>query len=525
MKISIQQAINAHKDGKLEEAESLYQEILKTEPLNPDANHNLGVLKLSINNSSEALPLFKVATEVNPDIVQFWMSYGNALMQENQLEESETSYKKAIELDPNLAEAHNNLATIQEQQHRFEASETSLKKSIELKPNFALAYKNLGSLMLKTGRLEEAEKYYKKTIEIKKDSFESYNNLGGVMEQLEKLEQAEFFFRKTIELKPDYAEGYNNLGSILFKLKKLDEALVAYNKAIELKPDYKKAFLNRGQVLFDKKEWKLSLMDFDQSNDSESRVRSLYSLYALGKINEIYKRIEINSEIDKKDLKVAAFSAFIYAKEKKKIANKFCNNPLDFIKFSNLSSHIKDSNSFINKIIKELDNIKSVWEPQKNTTSNGFHSVNEVNLFENPTGKLSNLKSMIINEINLYQSKFKDKTCTFIKEFTNTKNLRGWYVVLKQQGYQKSHIHPSGWLSGVIYLKVVPSLGINEGSIEFSLNGVSYSDKNIPKLTHNPNIGDIILFPSSLHHRTIPYSTNSDRIIISFDLIPKVQDD
>ena len=100
------------------------------------------------------------------------------------------------------------------------------------------------------------------------------------------------------------------------------------------------------------------------------------------------------------------------------------------------------------------------------------------------------------------------------------KNLFGWHVILQQQGYQDPHIHPAGWLSGVIYLKVVPSLEKNEGAIEFSLNAQNYSDLKSPKFIHQPKKGDIVFFPSSLHHRTIPFTTNTDRIIISFDLLP-----
>ena len=90
----------------------------------------------------------------------------------------------------------------------------------------------------------------------------------------------------------------------------------------------------------------------------------------------------------------------------------------------------------------------------------------------------------------------------------------------KEKGYQDAHIHPSGWLSGVIYLKVVPSLGKDEGAIEFSLNGPNYSNLNSPQLIHHPEVGDIVFFPSSLHHRTIPFSTDTDRIVIAFDLMP-----
>ena len=67
----------------------------------------------------------------------------------------------------------------------------------------------------------------------------------------------------------------------------------------------------------------------------------------------------------------------------------------------------------------------------------------------------------------------------------------------------------------------VPPLGKDEGAIEFSLNGKNYYDVNSPKLTLQPEAGDIVFFPSSLHHRTIPFTTDEERIIISFDLMPK----
>ena len=41
---TLQQAITAHQDGKLEDAEALYRSILEVHPHHPDANHNLGVL-------------------------------------------------------------------------------------------------------------------------------------------------------------------------------------------------------------------------------------------------------------------------------------------------------------------------------------------------------------------------------------------------------------------------------------------------------------------------------------------------
>ena len=139
---------------------------------------------------------------------------------------------------------------------------------------------------------------------------------------------------------------------------------------------------------------------------------------------------------------------------------------------------------------------------------------------EKPHKKIQNLKSIIITEIELYYLKFKNETCSFIKRWPSKYDLNAWHVILKKQGHQNPHIHPNGWLSGVIYLKVVPSFKKNEGAIEFSLNGEQYYDAKSPKVVHLPKAGDIILFPSSLHHRTIPFSADTDRISIAFDLVP-----
>ena len=215
---------------------------------------------------------------------------------------------------------------------------------------------------------------------------------------------------------------------------------------------------------------------------------------------------------------MAAFSSFISENQKKDTAHNFCKKPLSFLYFSNLKSHIQDYDQFIKLIIKELNGIPTIWQPI--TTINGFQTPTHINLFSKSSQYISELKSIILNEIDTYYSKFKKESCLFIQQWPSNKNVIGWYNILKKQGYQMAHIHPSGWLSGVIYLKVVPPLDKDEGAIKFSLNGVFYSNKNSPSLTYQPKLGDIVFFPSSLNHRTIPFSTDTERIVLAFDLLP-----
>ena len=91
--------------------------------------------------------------------------------------------------------------------------------------------------------------------------------------------------------------------------------------------------------------------------------------------------------------------------------------------------------------------------------------------------------------------------------------MRGWYIVMQNGGYLKPHMHEGGWLSGSIYLKI-PKNNKNEGNIEFGLDGNEYPKKanNFPKKIVDIQLGDIVLFPSSLFHRTLPFSGKRENL-------------
>ena len=60
----------------------------------------------------------------------------------------------------------------------------------------------------------------------------------------------------------------------------------------------------------------------------------------------------------------------------------------------------------------------------------------------------------------------------------------------------------------------------NEAGIQFHLNGDDYEiiNKNMPNKIVKPEIGTMVLFPSSLYHSTVPFTSDEERICIAFDL-------
>ena len=83
-------------------------------------------------------------------------------------------------------------------------------------------------------------------------------------------------------------------------------------------------------------------------------------------------------------------------------------------------------------------------------------------------------------------------------------------------------MHKLGWLSGSIYLKIPTGSSSSEGNIVFSLNGGDYptGSKIFPERELDIKTGDIVLFPSSIFHRTLPFDSDENRVTLAFDIKP-----
>ena len=92
---ALQKGVEAHKAGKVQEADRYYTAILQANPKHPDANHNMGVLAVGVGKPEEALPFFKTALEVNQTIAQFWLSYIDALIKLDRMADAKAVLEQA----------------------------------------------------------------------------------------------------------------------------------------------------------------------------------------------------------------------------------------------------------------------------------------------------------------------------------------------------------------------------------------------------------------------------------------------
>ena len=270
---ALQQGVTAHKEGKLQDAERLYRAILQSQPLHPDANHNLGVLAVSVNKAKVALPLFKTALEANPKIEQFWLSYIDALIKEQQFENAKQVYEQAKKqgLDEeklNILEAQ--LAPINEavnansenpsqeqlssllehyQNGRYDDAEKLGASISDEFPNHSFSWKVLGAVFKATGRKSEAINALETAVVLSPRDADTHFNLGIMLKEQGKLEKAVASYNQAIALKPDFAEALSNLGITLKELGRLNESENSCNRAIALKPDFAEAHHNLSLTL------------------------------------------------------------------------------------------------------------------------------------------------------------------------------------------------------------------------------------------------------------------------------------
>lgn len=478
-------AYQNHKKNNFKTAEQLYKKILKEQSNHFESVFYLGTLSMQTKNFDSAIK---------------W-------------------YEKAIKIKPDIPDSYNNLGNIFQNLKYFEKAKDCYEKAIKINPNYLAAYNNLGTVFQRLGEIEKSKECYEKTIKIDPNYSAAYNNIGNIFIELRNYEKAIDNCKQAIKIHPNYSGAYNNLGTAFQKLKKYEKAIQCYEKAIKIDPNYLAAYNNLGKILRALGKPKEAKKYFEKINSSSSRAEHLECVYFSEELTNYKNTLEKLTKEDPLNLRVATLAAYVSQRENIKNTYPFCKDLLKFVYTKNLKDEFESEKILLSDLLKTLGKLSSVWEPNSYTTKGGFQSMG--NLFNKKDTQILKLKKIIEKQILNYKDIYKDTQDFFIKKWPDKSTFRGWHVKLLKQGHQRSHIHPAGWLSGVIYLEIPKLLDKNEGSIEFTLYGYDYPNhKNLPNLIYAPKVYDIALFPSSLFHRTIPFNSEDERQSIAFDLVP-----
>jgi tetratricopeptide (TPR) repeat protein len=358
--------------------------------------------------------------------------------------------------------------------------------ALELFPDEPSVHWEKGCIEQDRNQTGAAVRSFLRVLELEPGSYQASNNLGGLAEKLGEMEKAEYFYRAAYRLNPDDKTSAKNLGKLLHRLGDLEGALEI-----------------------------LRHLNFE---DSVAIVFEI--LYQLGRDEEYRDTMAAYSELNQKNLHLASLSAFVSDQMGLRDPYPFCPDPLDHIRYGQISEKSSDPKALLAALDAKMKELEAIWEPPGKTTSGGYQTSG--NIFSLEEDVIVELKEIVLEQVYRYFNQFGASKCTLIEERPKDLRLTGWHVRMHSGGYQANHIHADGWLSGVVYLKTISDPVDREGALRLNIQG-DYGPLRgkVPDSSFfQPTAGDIILFPSSLHHSTMPVRQDQERSVIAFDLLP-----
>lgn len=232
----IQTGINLHEAGRIDEARTCFQKVLRVDPAHAEANHLLGLMAYHSGKHAEAIAQIQKALAKRPASAVYLNSIGAAFQGAGRHDEARSAFEQAVRIQPRYAEAQNNLGTCLYQSGKFTEAEQCYRKALELKPQFVDAHVNLGNVHHSLGRLDAAEESLRAALRLAPQNALAWNNLGNVLKTRERFQEATECYQNAIRWDPNFAMAWGNLGLVLQSQGRWEGALEAFDRSFQLRP-------------------------------------------------------------------------------------------------------------------------------------------------------------------------------------------------------------------------------------------------------------------------------------------------
>ena len=473
---------------------------------------------ISKGEYKEALTALDNLTQTHPNDANLYLIGGNCYAAMGHSDQATLCYQEAIKIKPNFAEAHCNLGVNFAGIKELDKAILSYKAAIKIKPDFVDAYNNLGVCLYNLGRFNESILCYKRAIKIKPDTAETHGNLANSLRSLGQSDEAIVSYKRAIKINPNHIITFNNLGGLLNELGRIEEANEFYGLARGGNKDYE-----QGVLMLEKKNFTEAIKSFEKAQILQWQDKVLECHYRNKEFDEFKEKLPdaINHK-KHNSIGLATLSAHYAQNFKTQDLYNFCPSPLNFVCHEQVPELIENDQQLIKELVSDI-NTAEIGQRKQSRLTSGIQSSG--NLFKRKEPAFRQLHDALVNTINRYFLRYQNEGNEFIRSFPKDVSFSSaWYVKMQSGGHLSSHIHETGWVSGAVYLEVPKDSGPDgqEGAIELSSDGDEYPrlHDEFEKKVILPNVGDVIFFPSSVFHRTIPFNSNEERICIAFDVKP-----
>jgi tetratricopeptide (TPR) repeat protein len=260
---AMSEAVAAHGQGRLREAEKIYTRVLKAAPDLFDALNLLGTVKAQQGHIGEAHRLFSAAVKANPAAPQGWSNLGQALHALKRNGEALECLGKARALAPddvNILNQHANtllsLDRPSEALTEFQAVLARAPAHVEARVNCGLAQAALGLPDLALAEFDAA-------LALAPGHPGACYNRGVALIKLRRYEEAVAANDAVIAVEPGQVTAWLNRGKALAQLNRYDEAISSYAEVLAIKKDHADAHFNRALALLTLGQYQRGFTDYE----------------------------------------------------------------------------------------------------------------------------------------------------------------------------------------------------------------------------------------------------------------------
>ena len=169
---TFQQAFELHKQGKLDEAEELYNKVLEQDPVNAEVLNFVGIINLQKFKLSQAEEYIKKAIDISPE-PYFFENLAKVYLEMEDSSRAIELYSKLLSTQPENYSYVFNLASAYKIAKDYDNAIKMYERAIERDPNNPDAYFNMGLILNNLSKPDKAIKYYKKAVELSPDDMET----------------------------------------------------------------------------------------------------------------------------------------------------------------------------------------------------------------------------------------------------------------------------------------------------------------------------------------------------------------
>ena len=418
--------------------------------------------------------------------------------QAGRLPQAQALYREVLKADADNPDALHLLGVLASQVGEHDKALTLIERAVQQSPQNPQFHASLAGVLHALGHIDQAIAALGRAREIDPGNVIVLTNMGALRQERGQLDEAVADYRRAAELSPNHADAYFNLATALKDLGKLDDAIAALRRAVQIRPESGDGHVVLAGYLLERGDFEPALQACNAVLQlAPLNIRALgfksAALTGLGRYDALHKLVDFD----------------------RLVAQRRLHCPSGFSSLGEFNAaligHVRNHPSMIR-------------DPVDGATRGGDHTEE---LLVEPKGPVAFFERIVNDAVGDYlQALPMDPTHPYLAHRPRRWRLTAWGVVLRAQGHQIAHVHPGGWVSGVYYAKLpaVVNSGTDQpaGWIEFGRPPEEFRGEAAPDVRLvKPEEGLLLLFPSYLYHRTVPYESKDERVSIAFDALPE----